>query len=60
MLYDIGDKSMITITKPDGSIYTGGIIGGAAVIKEAKAGKTTIIFRSPNGRTMVGDVTSTK
>ncbi len=60
MLYDIGDKSMISITKPDGSKYTGGIIDGTATIKATKAGKTTIIFRSPNGRTMIADVTITK
>ncbi len=57
MLYDIGDKSMISITKPDGSKYTGGIIDGTATIKGVKDGKTTITFRSPNGRTMIADVT---
>ena len=56
LLYDIGDKSMITITKPDGSRYNGGIIDGVATIKATKAGKTTIIFRSPNGRTMIANV----
>ena len=60
MLYDIGDKTMITITKPDGSTYSGGIIDGIATIKAVKAGTTTIVFRSPNGRTMIGDVTITK
>ncbi len=57
MLYDIGDKTMITITKPGGSVYSGGIIDGVATIKAVKAGTTTIVFRSPNGRTMIGDVT---
>ncbi len=60
LLYDIGNKSMITITKPDGTKYTGGIIDGVATIKATKAGKTTLIFRSPNGRTMIADVTITK
>ncbi len=56
MLYDIGDKSMITIYKPDGSKYTGGIIDGVATITATKPGTTTIVFRSPNGRTMIADV----
>ena len=62
LLYDIGDKSMITIYNvgKGNSEYKGGIIDGAAVIKATKAGKTTIVFRSPNGRTLIGDVTITK
>ena len=56
LLYDIGNSSMITITKPDGTKYTGGIIDGTATIKATKAGSTTIIFRSPNGRTLIADV----
>ncbi len=57
MLYDIGNKSMISIYKPNGAKYSGGIIDGTATIKATKRGKTTIIFRSPNGRTVIGDVT---
>ncbi len=57
MLYDIGNKSLITITKPDGKKYDGGIIDGVATIKGVKPGATTIVFRSPNGRTMIADVT---
>ncbi len=62
LLYDIGDKSMITIYNvgKGNAEYKGGIIDGAAVIKATKAGKTTIVFRSPNGRTLIGDVTITK
>jgi hypothetical protein len=62
LLYDIGDKSMITIYNvgKGNAEYKGGIIDGAAVIKATKAGTTTIVFRSPNGRTLIGDVTITK
>ena len=48
---------MISIYKPNGAKYSGGIIDGTATIKATKRGKTTIIFRSPNGRTVIGDVT---
>ena len=62
LLYDVGDKSMITIYNvgKGNAEYKGGIIDGAAVIKATKAGTTTIVFRSPNGRTLIGDVTITK
>ncbi len=57
MLYDVADKSILSITKPDGSKYTGGMIDGTATIKAVKKGKTRIIFRSPNGRTQVTNIT---
>ena len=57
MLYDVSDKTIITITKPDGSKYTGGMIDGVATIKATKKGKTQIVFRAPNGRTQVTQIT---
>ncbi len=59
MLYDVADKSKLTITKPDKSVYTGGIIDGTAAIKAIRVGSTTLIFRSPNGRTMIATVNIT-
>lgn len=56
MLYDIGDKSIILIIKPDGSDYTAGMIDGVATIKGMKNGTTQLIFRAPNGRTQVTTV----
>ncbi len=46
-------RTRLTITKPDGSAYSGGIIDGAATIRAVKAGTTTLICRAPNGRTKV-------
>ena len=57
MLYDIKDKSIISIIKPDGSAYTSGMIDGVATIKATKAGTTDLIFRAPNGRTLNAKVT---
>ena len=57
MLYDVSDKSIISITKPDGSKYTGGMIDGVATIKATKKGTTQIVFRAPNGRTQVTKIT---
>ena len=57
MLYDIGNKNLITITKPNGAKYTGGIIDGTATVKAVKRGTTTLICRAPNGRTKVLNVT---
>ncbi len=57
MLYDIADKSIISITDSKGSSYSGGIINGAATIKGVKAGSTTLVCRAPNGRTKVLKVT---
>ncbi len=56
MLYDVSDKSIISITKPDGSKYTGGMIDGVATIKATKKGTTQIVFRAPNGRTQVTQI----
>ena len=57
MLYDVSDKTIISITKPDGSKYTGGMIDGVATIKATKKGTTQIVFRAPNGRTHVTKIT---
>ena len=54
---DATGKTMLTITKPDGSAYNGGMIDGVATIKGKKAGTTTLICRAPNGRTKVLTVT---
>ena len=53
MLYDIGNKSVIQIKKPDGTVYTGGMIDGNAKIIGLKAGQSQLICRAPNGRTYV-------
>ena len=53
MLYDIGEKSKISITKPDGTAYTGSMIDGVATIKGVSTGQTKLTFRAPNGRTKV-------
>ncbi len=53
MLYDIGDKSVIQIWKPDGSVYSGGMIDGNAKIIGLEAGRSRLICRAPNGRTYV-------
>ena len=57
MLYDVANTSVVSVVKPDGTAYTGGIIDGLALIRGKKAGKTTIVFRAPNGRTQVVSVT---
>ena len=57
MLYDVSDKTIISVTKPDGSKYTGGMIDGVATIRAAKKGTTQIVFRAPNGRTQVTKIT---
>ena len=57
MLYDIANKSVISITDSKGNAYKGGMIDGAATVKGAKAGSTTLVCRAPNGRTKVLNVT---
>ena len=59
LLYDVSDKSIISITKPDGTKYTAGMIDGVATIKGEKVGSTKVIFRSPNGRTQVSTIVVT-
>ena len=56
---DAAGKSMLTITKPDGSVYAGGMIDGVATIKGENVGTTNLICRAPNGRTKVIKVTVT-
>ncbi|MCR5134416.1 MAG: hypothetical protein K6B12_02150, partial [Clostridiales bacterium] len=43
---DAAGKTMLTVTKPDGSKYTGGLIDGAATFKAVKKGTTTLICRA--------------
>ena len=56
MLYDVADKSVISIRNSKGAAYKGGIIEGNAVIKGTKVGETTVVFRAPNGRTQITTV----
>ena len=48
---------MLVIKKPDGSVYSGGMINGAASFTAIEAGTTTLICRAPNGRTQKIPVT---
>ncbi len=54
---DAQGKSMLTVKKPDGSVYSGGMINGNATVTANKAGTTTLICRAPNGRTKAIKIT---
>jgi hypothetical protein len=56
MLYDVADRSVLNVLDEDENAYVGGMIDGVATLLGVNPGKTTIIFRAPNGRTQVTTV----
>ncbi len=56
MLYDVADRSVLHVMYEDEDPYIGGMIVGVATLRGLKEGRTSIIFRSPNGRTQVTTV----